>query len=254
MIFYDWSGGMESSAMLVLDRERIRDTGAIVRWADTGKHFPEMYESKAQIESLLGLEIFTVTRRIEFDEYLLNRGGMVRNGTNDCSRKMKRSNLSRHMRTFEKPWEVNLGYNADEIRRRDKWLARNERTWLHWRFPLIEKDVDRPDTVTICAKAGFSILVSMYEKMGRMDCYFCGNQKPSQAEKVVLYYPKLAADWARLESAKGHSFMPIPIKDVVIGLQPELQFQAEKQHMQCSCFGEDDNFTAEEFESASLEK
>jgi len=42
MIFYDWSGGMESSAMLVIDRERIRETGAIVRLADTGKYIPEL--------------------------------------------------------------------------------------------------------------------------------------------------------------------------------------------------------------------
>lgn len=244
--FYDWSGGMESSAMLVVDRERIQETGAIVRWADTGKHFPEMYQSKAQIESILGLEVFTVPRRIDFDTYLLERGGMIRKGTNDCSRKMKRSNLSRHMRTFEKPWEVNLGYNVDEIRRRDKWLERNDRTWLHWRFPLIEHDIDRPETVEICRKAGFSVLVSMYEKMGRMDCYFCGNQRPSQAEKVVLYYPELAADWDRLETAKGHSFMPMYVREIAAATAAKEQL--EGQHVQCSCFGEDDNFTQEEFE------
>lgn len=250
-IFYDWSGGMESSAMLVLDRERIRETGAIVRWADTGKHFPEMYGSKAQIESILNLEIFTVPRRIDFDTYLLERGGMIRKGTNDCSRKMKRSNLSRHMRTFEKPWEVNLGYNADEIRRRDNWLVRNERTWLHWRFPLIERGVDREDTEIVCKDAGFTIVCEMYEKMGRMDCYFCGNQRPSQAEKVVLYYPTLAADWGKLETAKGHSFMPVPIREVISGMTAEKRKQAENQHVQCACFGEDDNFTQEEFEFES---
>lgn len=150
------------------------------------------------------------------------------------------------MRTFDKPWEVNLGYNADEIRRRDKWLDRNERTWLHWRFPLIEHGIDRDETVVICRDAGFSILCGMYEKMGRMDCYFCGNQRPSQAEKVVLYYPELAADWDRLETAKGHSFMPMYVRDVASATRQKNQL--ESQHTQCACFGEDDNFTQEEFE------
>src|SRR5271154_5380668 len=109
-VFYDWSGGMESSAMLVIDRERIRETNAIVRFADTGRQFPELYESKAQIEQLLDLEIVTVESTMDFDTFLFERGGMLRKGMNDCSRRMKRSNLSRHMNTFPRPYEINLGF------------------------------------------------------------------------------------------------------------------------------------------------
>lgn len=247
MIFYDWSGGMESSAMLVLDHSRIVRENACVRWADTGKHFPEMYQSKAQIESILGIDIITVPRRIDFDTYLFERGGMIRKGTNDCSRKMKRANLSRHMRNFPCPWEVNLGYNADEITRAANWVQLNERDWLHWGFPLIDNSVDRDETVTICEKAGFTIVVEMYRKMGRMDCFMCGNQKPSQAEKVVLYYPQLAAEWDQMEQRKKHSFMPISIRDIANGIDPTIRLQSEKQHIQCACFGGDENFTHEEF-------
>lgn len=252
MVFYDWSGGMESSAMLILDIERIRygvkHGQARVRWADTGKHFPEMYESKEQIQAILGVTIETVTRRIDFDTYLHERGGMVKNGTNDCSRKMKRSNLARDMKLYERPYEVNIGFNADEIDRRNDWVRRNERSWLHWRFPLIDMDVDRAETVKICEHWGFTILCEMYRKMGRMDCYFCGNQRPSQAEKVVLLYPDLAADWATQELRKGHSFMPVPIIDVIAGLESGQREYAEKSHIQCSCFGGADNFVQEEFE------
>jgi hypothetical protein len=247
-VFYDWSGGMESSAMLVLDIERIRAAKARVRWADTGKHFPEMYESKAQIEGILGIKIEIVSRQIDFDTFLHERGGMVKKGTNDCSRRMKRSNLARDMKLYPKPWEVNIGFNVDELDRREAWVKRNERSWLHWRFPLILKDVDRPQTRVICENAGFSIVCAMYDKMGRLDCYFCGNQRPSQAEKVVLYYPELAADWAVQELRKGHSFMPVPIIEVIAGMERGKREQAENQHIQCSCFGGDDNFTAEEFE------
>ena len=214
-VFYDWSGGMESSAMLVIDRERIRETGAIVRFADTGKYIDEFYESKAQIERILGLEIVTVPRRIDFDTYLFERGGMIRKGTNDCSRKMKQANLSRHMRTFPKPWEVNLGYNSGEIKRGIDFTDRNERDWLHWRYPLQETPTSRDASWDVCRKAGFTILIWAYETFGRFDCFMCGNQKPSQAIKLVQLKPAIAAEWMAMEERKGHSFMPVPLKALV---------------------------------------
>lgn len=248
-VFYDWSGGMESSAMLVVDRERIRETGAIVRWADTGKQFPEMAQSKAQIESILGIEIVTVPRRITFDEYLFERGGMIRKGTNDCSKKMKRSNLSRHMRTFEKPWEVNLGFNTDEIQRAEAFTDRNERPFCHWRFPLQEERINRPMTVKICEDAGFTVLVEMYRKMGRFDCFMCGNQKPSQALKVADNYPELAREWMAMEERKGHSFMPLPLKVLIENRDRQGLLQMEwsitgtlaAPSTGCGCFGGTEN-------------
>lgn len=243
-IFYDFSGGMESSAVLKKERERILDTKAIVRWADTGKQFPEFYESKKQIEQLLGIEIVKVPQRITFDEYLFERGGMLRKGMNDCSRRMKRANLSRHMHSFPRPYEVNLGFNAGEQDRADAFIDRNEREWLHWRFPLIEAGITREQTWKICEEAGFSILVGMYKKMGRMDCYFCPNQKESQALKVVKYYPDLAAEWHEAEERKGHSFMTVPLKVLVDYSQRQGNLFNESP-LKCSCFGGDDDATGE---------
>lgn len=122
-VFYNFSGGMESAAMLVIDRDRIRDTGAIVRIADTGKQFPEMADSICQIEQILGITIIAVPRRITFDEFLFERGGMLRKGMTDCSRRMKRSNLARHMKHFPPPYEVNLGFNAGEVERQDAFCG-----------------------------------------------------------------------------------------------------------------------------------
>ena len=233
--FYDFSGGMESAAMLVVDRQRIADGSAIVRWADTGKQFPEMASSLEQIQSALGVTIVTVAPRISFDQYLFERGGMLRKGMNDCSRRMKRGNLSRHMKSFSKPYEVNLGYNNSEDVRAAKFVARNERTWLHWRFPLIESDISREETHSICREAGFTILCEMYAKMERFDCFWCPNQKVSQALKVVEHYPELASEWIAAEERKGHSFLRTPLK--ILGQQqgdglPE-------SPLECACFGGD---------------
>lgn len=241
MIFYDFSGGMESAAMLAVERDRIVREGACVRWADTGKQFPEMAASIAQIETALQLKIVTVPRRITFDEFLFEKGGMIRKGTTDCSRRMKRANLMRHLKDFPKPWEVNLGFNAGEQQRADDFTARNERDYCKWRFPLIEHNIERCETWEICEHAGFSILVGMYEKMGRFDCFWCGNQKPSQARKVIQHYPALAAEWIAAEKRKGHSFMPIPLEMV------REQMNEKNLFTGCSCFGgEDDVWDDEE--------
>jgi 3'-phosphoadenosine 5'-phosphosulfate sulfotransferase (PAPS reductase)/FAD synthetase len=224
---------MESAAMLVLERERILDIGAIVHFADTGKQFPEMAQSIAQIESRLGLRIVTVPRRISFDEFLFEKGGMLRKGCTDCSRRMKRSNLNRHMKSFPPPYDAALGFNAGEDDRARDFVARNERDWLHWFFPLLERGIEREQTWDICRNAGFSILVGMYEKMGRFDCYFCPNQRPSQAKKVAEYYPHLAQEWLGIEERKGHSILSVPFK-ILTTEQPTLDFRGASS---CSCFG-----------------
>jgi 3'-phosphoadenosine 5'-phosphosulfate sulfotransferase (PAPS reductase)/FAD synthetase len=235
--FYNFSGGMESAAMLVVDRARINEHQAVVCFADTGKYFPEMAGSIQQISDRLGLQIVTVPRRLTFDEYLFNRGGMLRKGMNDCSRRMKRSNLKRYADTFQKPWEINIGFNSKEDERADAFSARNERPWCHWRYPLIEAGIQREQTWDICREAGFTVLVGMYEKMGRFDCFWCPNQRPSQAMKVIEYYPELAAEWIAAEDRKGHSFLSIPLR-----LLPAKMKQIEDEKFplfSCACFGGD---------------
>jgi hypothetical protein len=232
-VFYDFSGGMESASMLVVDRQRIRDTGAIVRIADTGKQFPEMPASIQQIEAALDLQIVRVPPRITFEQFLFERGGLIRKGTVDCSKRMKRANLTRHMKTHPRPYEVNLGFNLDEDQRARDFVALNEREWCKWRFPLIEAGVDRDDSWEICRKAGFTILVGMYEKMGRFDCFWCGNQTPAQAYKVAQHYPELAKEWMAAEAKKGHSFLPVPLSVIV---QPDPLF-ADLPEAKCGCFG-----------------
>jgi Phosphoadenosine phosphosulfate reductase family len=232
---FDLSGGMESAAMLVIARERLLAPGAMVRWVDTGKQFPEMAASIAQIENELGIEIVRVPCRITFDQFLFERGGMLRKGMNDCSRRMKRSNLTRHLKEFPRPWEVNLGFNADETERADDFVERNERPWCHWRFPLIEANIDRAATFEICERAGFTILLEMYRKMGRFDCYWCPNQTERQAVRVAQHYPELAKEWAAAEQRKGFSFMRLPLKELIA--ERDRQGDMFERSIGCSCFG-----------------
>ena len=239
--FYDLSGGMESAAMVFLERQRIKQTKAIVRWVDTGKQFPEMYDSISQIESVLGLSVIRLKADVTFDQFLFEPGprggyGIIRKGVPDCSRVMKRQPLSVHMRSLPSPYEVNIGFNRDETDRADRFSDLNEKEWLHWRYPLIENDIDRSDTKRICQEAGFTILLDMYKKMGRFDCFWCGNQTPEQALNVARYYPDLASEWMEAEQRKRHSFMPIPLK-VLIERKNDPEILKSVQETGCSCFG-----------------
>lgn len=242
--FYDFSGGMESAAMLAIDRERIRSTGAVPRLAHTGKQFDEFDASITQIERALDLTITIVPQRITFDQFLFERGGMLRKGMNDCSRRMKRGNLKRHMLTFPKPYEINVGFHVDEMERAENFSDLNDRPWLLFRYPLIENGISRADTWGICEQAGFTILLGMYRKMGRFDCFWCPNQQPKQALKVARHYPHLAKEWKAAEARKGHSFMPIPL-EILEQRQPIGLFD-DTNLIACSCFGGTDSMHDDE--------
>jgi hypothetical protein len=109
---------------------------------------------------------------------------------------------------------------------------------VKWRYPLIEEDIDRAATVRLCEEAGFTIVLEMYRKMGRMDCYFCPNQKISQAQKVMEHYPDLWAEWKRLEEQKGHSFLSVSAVTIErMGLQRDFFERLDEIKMQCACFG-----------------
>ncbi len=109
---------------------------------------------------------------------------------------------------------------------------------------MIEAGISREQTVQICKDAGFSILVEMYRKMGRFDCFFCPNQQERQALRVVDHYPELAKEWMAMEERKGHSFMPVPLK--VLIEERDRQGLLDLKGSSCSCFGGTDDVFDEE--------
>lgn len=242
MTLYDFSGGMESAAMIYLCREEIKSSGSIVRWADTGKQFPEMADSISQIESICGLTIEKLQPNMTFDEFLFDKGGMLRQGYTDCSRRMKRRALREHADTFPKPIRIALGFNSDEIERGQKFCERNNNKDRTFFFPLQELDVDRKQSVQICEKAGFTILLGMYRKMGRFDCFFCPNQRISQAELVMRFYPDLWAEWKEIEKRKGHAILSMSAEAIESRSEQQDFMAALDQKQQCSCMGGKDEY------------
>lgn len=236
---------MESAAMLFVCRDEIQERGGCVRWADTGKQFPEMYDSIAQIESITGLTVERLKPNMTFDEFLFERGGMLRQGYTDCSRRMKRKALRDHAESLPLPQMIALGYNAEEGQRGREFCERNNKPERTFFYPLQERGITRKQSVIICEKAGFDILVGMYRKMGRFDCWFCPNQRISQAEKVMTHYPEKWAEWKEIERRKGHPILSISAKAIE---QRDVQddfIAALDRKAQCSCMAGSDNLDEE---------
>lgn len=106
-------------------------------------------------------------------------------------------------------------------------------------FATMEEDLKAAS-----APAKFTILVAMYEKMGRFDCFWCPNQRPAQALKVIEHYPELAGEWMAAEDRKGHSFLSIPLRL----LPAELKRKEDERSplFACSCFGGNDDMFEDE--------
>jgi len=223
--------------MIYVCREEIRISRSPVAWADTGKQFPEMNDSIAQIEKICGFEITRLSPSMTFDQFLFERGGMLRQGYTDCSRRMKRKALRDHANSMPKPQRIALGYNADEWERGEAFCERNNTPDRTFFFPLQERNIDRARSVQICEHAGFTILLEMYRKMGRFDCFFCPNQRISQAEKVMRFYPPLWTEWKAIEARKGHPILSISAEAIENRAIQDDFLQALDRKVPCSCFG-----------------
>lgn len=245
---YNFSGGMESAAMISVCRDEIKERKGLVVWADTKKQFPEMDDSIRQIEGITGLSVIRLEANITFDEFLFERGGMLRQGYTDCSRRMKRRALRLHAESCEKPLMIALGYNADELQRGQDFGDRNntpERTFF---YPLQDRNIDRQQSVIVCESARFTILLEMYRKMGRFDCFFCPNQRIAQAEKVMVHYPPLWTEWKSIEKRKGHAILSISAEAIEgRALQDDFIAALDKKQ-QCSCMGGKDKWDETEDE------
>lgn len=228
--------------MLYVCRDEIRADASIVRWANTGKQFPEMADSITQIENICGFRIARLLPSMTFDEFLYEKGGMLRQGYTDCSRRMKRRALREHANSLPRPQRIALGFNADEEQRGFDFCERNNKPDRTFFFPLQERNIDRTETVKICQRAGFTILLDMYRKMGRFDCFFCPNQRIAQAEKVMIHYPPLWEEWKEIEERKGHPILSISAKDIEARAVQEDFIQLLDQKSQCSCMGGKDNY------------
>lgn len=235
---YNFSGGMESAAMLYVCRQAIQsDPLAHVVWADTGKQLPEMAASISQIETICGLTITRLQPSMTFDEFLFERGGMLRQGYTDCSRRMKRRALREHANSLPRPQRIALGFNADEGKRGHDFCERNDKPDRKFFFPLLDENIDRGDSVKICERASFGILLAMYRKMGRFDCYFCPNQRIAQAELVMKHYPAQWEEWKEIEKRKGHAILSISAEAIEKRALQDDFIAALDRKQQCSCMG-----------------
>lgn len=86
----------------------------------------------------------------------------------------------------------------------------------------------------------------MYRKMGRFDCFFCPNQRISQAELVMKHYPAQWEEWKEIEKRKGHPILSISAEAIEKRSAQDDFMAVLDRKQQCSCMGGQDVWDEEE--------
>lgn len=203
-----WSGGKDSTAMLLLMIERDMPIDAVL-FADTGMEFPEMYEHRRQVDAYLfrtrGMHITTLRHPKGFEWLMFeepkqkpsaieNRRRMgvplCGNGwpgvrVRWCTGQLKTHLLHREVNRLKQAHQAvhYVGIAADEA-----WRCKQER------YPLVEWGVTEAQALQICYDRGFDF-GGLYRIYHRASCWCCPFQRMDELRQLRTHHPEL---WQRL--------------------------------------------------------
>jgi len=211
MKIVNFSGGKDSTAMLIYMVENKMEIDKIL-WFDAETwEFPQMYDHIKSVEKYIGMKITRVTSRKSFDylafEHIITRGpnkgkkafGFPSPTRRWCTRE-KANALDKYS---SKGDTVYIGFASDELKRTgSKNLQRKINSGINIKFPLIDIDMTESEALAFCYERGFNWL-GLYQHFKRVSCWCCPLQKDSELHKLYLYFPKL---WKRLEEMQNKSW------------------------------------------------
>lgn len=176
-----WSGGKDSSAMLIRMMEEGRPIDDIVfievmATPALGGELPEMYEYIQKMEKYIDRKITVVRSVLDFDTvFHYTYGSGRRTGSIYgfpftigawCNGRLKLRTIRQHYKSYGEHIRY-LGLAADEPKR----LARLD---SFCRAPLAEWGMTEQDCVDFLNKRG--MLNPLYQKFRRLGCWFCVKQ------------------------------------------------------------------------------
>lgn len=193
-----FSGGKDSTAMLLMMLERGEDIHSVV-FFDTGWEFPQMHDHIARVEEYAGIEIVKLKPEKSFDYWVLDRPVVGRKGKNKgiqyrrgngwpspmrrwCTREKVRS-MNLYLDSVKNPVSC-VGYGSDEAHR----VKVNSK--YPCRYPLLEYDKTEQDCLDYCLERGFD-WGGLYGIYRRVSCYCCPLQRISDLKKLRKNFPEL---------------------------------------------------------------
>jgi 3'-phosphoadenosine 5'-phosphosulfate sulfotransferase (PAPS reductase)/FAD synthetase len=182
----NFSGGKDSTAMLLLLLEREPDAIHSIVFFDTGWEFPEMLAHINLVEQRTGQQIQRITPRTAFDE-LLQRYGWPGFKSRWCTR-IKVNALKRYAKEHDTVPCIGIAF--DESKRiSGEILSRPAR------FPLYEWEMTEAQCLEYCIERGYD-WGGLYRYRKRVSCYCCPLQRKGDVRNIMLYHPKL---WASMK-------------------------------------------------------
>ena len=190
-----WSGGKDSSAMLIRMMEEGRPIDDIVfievmATPALGGELPEMYEYIQKMEKYIDRKITVVRSVLDFDTvFHYTYGSGRRTGSIYgfpftigawCNGRLKLRTIRQHYKSYGEHIRY-LGLAADEPKR----LARLD---SFCRAPLAEWGMTEQDCVDFLNKRG--MLNPLYQKFRRLGCWFCVKQSLDSLRVLRRDYPE----------------------------------------------------------------
>ena len=234
----NWSGGKDSSAMLIRMAEEGMPIDDIVfievmATPTLGGELPEMYEYIGKMERYIGRKITVVRSVLDFDTvchqgyqkgqwagkiygFPLTRGAW-------CNSRLKIRTIQKHYKTYGEHIRY-VGIAADESKR----LARLEACC---RAPLAEWDMTEQDCVEFLKKR--EMLNPLYQKFKRLGCWFCVKQGLASLRVLRRDYPEYWAMLLEWDKESPRTFKP---RYTVSGL--EQRFSLEDRQLRLAATDE----------------
>lgn len=187
-----FSGGKDSTAMLLMMLERGEDVHSVV-FFDTGWEFPQMHEHIAKVEEFTGVDVVKLKPKKAFDDYLINPKYKWPDAIRRWCTRFKINAVKSYAKKNDSI--ECIGYAADEWKRAEGKEINKRPT----RFPLIEWEITEPIALQYCIDRGFD-WGGLYNHFPRVSCYCCPLQSLGELKRLRKYYPEHWASMLNMET------------------------------------------------------
>ena len=225
-----FSGGKDSTAMLLLLLEQGKRIDEIVYYDAETWEFPQMHEHMQEVANKTGLPVTRLRSEKKFDYWFSEH--IITKGQNKGSKGYGFPSVTRRWCTREKTRVINkyigscdvlyIGYAFDEIHR-VKDLETKAKKIV---YPLIEAGITEKEALQKCREYGFT-WGGLYEIFFRVSCWCCPLQRKSELRKLYTHFPEL---WQRLQQMQDISWNSFSMDYTRIEKYAK-EFEAEKKQL-----------------------